>query len=210
MMNIAILLERAELADAIKRLLKSGHKANVTIKNADSQDFTKNLLYINTDIIIFEAGSFKSNAYEVISRLKLNFPALLFMMIAEAQDGPLIESFIQGDLVNAFLPVEPTKKELFDALSALQEKDIYYAKTIVDILTEYRKQKRGIASSALKKRELEIMRFLLENKSVQQISDELIISEKTIEQHRKNIYHKANAHSIDELQEFASRQKLLD
>lgn len=209
-MNIAILVERDHIADALKRLLKTSYKCNIVIDSADLQDVMRKLAYTRVDLVMMEAELHDMDALEIISNFKKEFPALRFMVIAEEKDAAVVESLIQGDLVNAYLPAQTTKKELFDALAALMDNDIYFAKTIVDLLSVYRKQKRGIASSTLKKRELEIMRFLLENKSVQQISDELIISEKTIEHHRKNIYLKANAQSIDELIEFASRQKLLD
>lgn len=56
-------------------------------------------------------------------------------------------------------------------------------------------QNRAAADENLTKRELEVLRFLAEGKSYQQIADILFISHETVKQHLKNIYRKMNVNN---------------
>jgi DNA-binding NarL/FixJ family response regulator len=55
-------------------------------------------------------------------------------------------------------------------------------------------------------REREALQFLAEGKSTKEIADELGVSVKTVETHRRNIMEKLNLHSVAELTKYAIRE----
>lgn len=57
----------------------------------------------------------------------------------------------------------------------------------------------GVGIKALTERELQVARLVVERKSNREIGDELFISQKTVETHLRNIFHKANVSSRVEL-----------
>jgi two-component system response regulator FimZ (fimbrial Z protein) len=54
------------------------------------------------------------------------------------------------------------------------------------------------------------MKQLALGKSNKQIANDLIISEHTVDSHRKNIYRKSGAHTVVELLDFARANGLLE
>ncbi|MBU1238385.1 response regulator transcription factor [Myxococcota bacterium] len=64
--------------------------------------------------------------------------------------------------------------------------------------------------STLTTREQEVLKGIADGKRSKDIGGDLFISEKTVENHRKNIMTKLNIHSIAELTKFAIRNNLTD
>ena len=62
----------------------------------------------------------------------------------------------------------------------------------------------------LTRREIEIIKKIAEEKNNQEIADELNISLRTVETHRRNIMQKLEAKSVISLLKYASQQKLID
>ncbi len=62
----------------------------------------------------------------------------------------------------------------------------------------------------LTRREIEIIKKIAEEKSNLEIADDLSISLRTVETHRRNIMHKLKAKSVISLLKYASQQKLID
>jgi DNA-binding NarL/FixJ family response regulator len=61
----------------------------------------------------------------------------------------------------------------------------------------------------LTSREREILQLIAKEFSNRQIADQLFISERTVETHRKNIFRKTNTNSIVGLMKFAYANQLL-
>ena len=68
----------------------------------------------------------------------------------------------------------------------------------------------GSDYDALTSREQEVMALLAEGLSVNQVSDKLFISPKTVENHRSNIMRKLGLHSTFELIRYAAKLGLID
>ncbi len=62
----------------------------------------------------------------------------------------------------------------------------------------------------LTEREQEIMRLIAEGRSTKDVAQQLFISQKTVENHRANIFGKLNIHSTMELVRYAARYGLID
>jgi len=72
------------------------------------------------------------------------------------------------------------------------------------------KNRPGSGYNRLTRREQQVFRFLVEGKKVKDISDNLFISAKTIENHRGNIYKKLELHSTVELMRYAVQIGLIE
>ncbi len=64
-------------------------------------------------------------------------------------------------------------------------------------------------ASALIEREIEIVRLIAKEFSNKQIADQLFISERTVESHRKNIYRKTGASGIVGLIKYGLAHRLI-
>lgn len=62
----------------------------------------------------------------------------------------------------------------------------------------------------LTKREMEILRLIANGKNNPEIADQLSISVRTVETHRRNLMQKLQVNSVVELLRFASKHNLID
>ncbi len=86
-------------------------------------------------------------------------------------------------------------EELVKAINTVIKNERYYSNEIAQILFKTKKDSEDIKSNSvlgnvLTKREIQILTFLVREYSSQKIADELFISKRTIEGHRKNIMNK--------------------
>lgn len=65
-------------------------------------------------------------------------------------------------------------------------------------------------NSKLSDRELEVMKLLYENNSMEQISDTLYISTETAKTHKRNAFRRINVHSLPEFFTYARNNKLFE
>ena len=75
--------------------------------------------------------------------------------------------------------------------------------------SENAREKQDTAEVHLTKREIEIIRKIAEEMSNQEIADELHISLRTVETHRRNIMQKLNVKSVVSLVKYAVQNNII-
>ena len=68
----------------------------------------------------------------------------------------------------------------------------YFSEEIADYLSASNQQKKTDALDLLTKSEIKIVKLISENRTSQEIAEELSISVRTVDKHRSNIVHKLN------------------
>lgn len=96
--------------------------------------------------------------------------------------------------------------ELLAALRCVANHDTYLPPAY---LHQLRAQRNGQENTGLTNREAEVIRLITSGQSTKQIADQLFLSTRTVETHRKNIYRKAAVHTNVELAHFARQHQLL-
>jgi DNA-binding NarL/FixJ family response regulator len=146
---------------------------------------------------------------EVAMRLKDQFPDIKVIALSMNGEGPLAEKMIEQAEVAGYVLKTTNKSELTEAIESVYAGDTFYAKEILDELNSFRKIKQENESINLTIREIEIIQCIASDLTNKQIADQLFISERTVETHRKNIFRKTNIHSAVGLVEFARKRKLI-
>lgn len=96
--------------------------------------------------------------------------------------------------------------ELQTALRCVANGDTYLP---VSYYEQLRVRQNCLDHNELSKREVEIIQLIAQGISTKQIADQLFLSARTVETHRKNIYRKAGIHTNIELVYFARQHQLL-
>ncbi|WP_461048785.1 LuxR C-terminal-related transcriptional regulator [Spirosoma arcticum] len=96
--------------------------------------------------------------------------------------------------------------ELQMALRRVANGDTYLPESYYEQL---RVRQNCLDYNDLTKREVEIIQLIAQGISTKQIADQLFLSTRTVETHRKNIYRKAGIHTNVELAYFARQHQLL-
>jgi two-component system, NarL family, response regulator DegU len=126
-------------------------------------------------------------------------------------DEEYLKQMIDAGIVG-FLLKNITKDELNKALLLISEGKNYYSPELLPFFTS--KYLRNESSQndhyALTKRELEIVKLIAEGKSNKEIADLLVISVRTVTNHRANIMAKTGVKNSAGLIYFAMKNKIID
>ncbi len=110
-----------------------------------------------------------------------------------------------------FLPKDCSKEELVVGIEKVYAGDLYIGKNLSQVVLEnYIHQLHGGTSSELTDREVEILRHFANGFSYQEISDELSISKKTVEAHKKSIFEKLNIKTNADLVKYAIKHHIVE
>jgi two-component system nitrate/nitrite response regulator NarL len=207
--RIAILDDHQIVIDGLRLLLENQAHFEIVGQFNRGQELLDALATLKADIVITDILMPEMDGLEVAMRLKDQFPEIKVIALSMNGEGPLAEKMIEQAQVAGYVLKTTNKSELTEAIESVYAGDTFYAKEILDELNSFRKIKQENESINLTIREIEIIQCIASDLTNKQIADQLFISERTVETHRKNIFRKTNIHSAVGLVEFARKRKLI-
>ncbi|MBP9932284.1 MAG: response regulator transcription factor [Chitinophagaceae bacterium] len=207
--RIAILDDHQIVIDGLRLLLENQAHFEIVGQFNRGQELLDALAALKADIVITDILMPEMDGLEVAMRLKDQFPEIKVIALSMNGEGPLAEKMIEQAKVAGYVLKTTNKSELTEAIESVYAGDTFYAKEILDELNSFRKIKQENESINLTIREIEIIQCIASDLTNKQIADQLFISERTVETHRKNIFRKTNIHSAVGLVEFARKRKLI-
>jgi len=158
------------------------------------------------DILITDLSMPGLSGIELVKCVKKAFPHILIIVLTMHNDRPTISEIIQAE-ADGYLLKNTRKKELLEAIRHIASHGTYYSKEVLSIVKDlYLKEKKSQRKSTeiqLTDRELEVLKLITEEKSSKEIADQLSISTRTVDSHRKNILAKTKARTLVGLVKFA-------
>jgi DNA-binding NarL/FixJ family response regulator len=114
--------------------------------------------------------------------------------------------------IKGYILKESTAEDLIVALKSVSNGGSYISPSLADHVMKLDREKRSLVKAKpsvqkLTPTERQILKYLAENKTSKQIGDNLLISYKTVENHRANIRDKLNLKGLNALLKFAIENK---
>ena len=145
------------------------------------------------DIVIAFAPQIDKTAEQLLKIRKL-YPHLKFLLLAPSASLNSVREVVRSG-VSGYIVFEAELDEWERAIKAVSEGKLYYGQEIMLKLAESSADTNAhepapTRKDFLSKRELEILRLVANEYSTNRIADELCISDKTVETHRRNLFQK--------------------
>ena len=201
------------LMRGLKDILAEVKEFQIVGEASDGNTALEMIRNIKPDILILDIEMPGLNGLEIariINDEKLKINIIILTMYKEEEY--FNEAIDIG--VKAYLLKDSVITELIDSINSVMQGDFYISPAISKYLLERNKRKNKFSDEvpSLKKltdTELNILRLLTENKTSREISDELYISVRTVQNHRTNICNKLNLKGYNKLLQFAIQNKNL-
>lgn len=182
-------LERAAVADW---LLKSTY-VQLTGKGGSLEKFAQSMESGAVEMVIVFQYCTAEISGEIIAARKIH-PRLKFLLAAPTSCLDAVREAIHAGVHGYIDPVAEVEEWEW-AIKSLSEGKTYYGQQVMMQLAEPFADRDAIEPSPtvknfLSKRELEIMQLVASEYSTNRIADELFISGKTVETHRRNLFQK--------------------
>jgi len=174
----------------------------------DGVELFKKAVELKPDIVVTDIHMPLSDGIETTIKLRKKLPHTEVIGLSFFADSRLIKAMIDAG-AKGYLEksVEPT--ELLLAVRAVANKQNYFCKTTMAVLTEENQaEKDKLNGPHLTKKEIEIIKLICEEHTSIEIAGKLNLSPRTVETHRERILHKIRATNIAGLVVYAMQNDI--
>ncbi len=195
------------LLDGLVSLLKTEKNFEISATAENGQQVIEVMKKNDYDICLLDISMPEIDGMEATKWIKQNKPATKIIILTTHDEEEIVSEMIHIG-VSGYLMKTSTRQELVDAINRVMSGKLYFSDKVNEtILQGYAKEKEKNKKSEelilLTQREEEIVQLLLKEYTNDKIAEELHISYRTVETHRKNIMQKAKAHNLAGLIKFA-------
>lgn len=209
--KVVLVDDHAIFRDGIELLIELNPLYELAASLSSARGLFEWLKSNNADVFILDINLPGTSGIEVARQLfkELGKPKILFLTSNTAKG--YIENALKTG-AKGFLTKESSKSELFDALDYVHRNQFYFGKNIEQSLYENYANTLHLVDdkNELTEREVEVVRAFANGLSYKEVEEELNISKKTIETHKKNIFQKLGIKNQADLIKYAIRQNIIE
>ena len=160
----------------------------------------------NIDLLITDYNLPDDDGLTLVRRVKQKYPEIKIIVLSMHDEGHLIKEILKEG-INGYILKKDSHEELVNAVRAVKNDKVYLSS---DVNTMLMKGLNGTEEQKLlTDREREILKLIAKEYTNRQMAEELFISERTVETHRKNIFRKTGTNNLVGLIKFAYANNLI-
>lgn len=210
-----LLVDDHEVVRTGLRMLLEGQYDLKIVGEADSgSEALKMVEELQPDVVIMDITLPDISGIEATRRLKQKFPNLSIVALTIHEDEQYFFEMLQAGAAG-YIPKRAAPEDLILAIRSAFAGEIYIypslAKALVaDYLGRPPYEQEASSLNKLTPREQEVLEYLAEGLSNEDIGKILSISKHTVARHRENLMRKLELHSRTELVKYAIRKGLIE
>jgi DNA-binding NarL/FixJ family response regulator len=207
--TLAVCEDHSIVVDGLRMALYDNQGFALTHHVRTGKELMDLLAKEEPDLLVLDLNLGKEDGFDLLAAVRKQRPRLPVLILTMYDDAHLIEK-AQKAGANGYLLKSFTIDELMEALTHLRPDAFFLPESL---------QKRRVSNNShrdqfvermkLTKREIEIIRLVVEGKSAEVIASQLFLSEFTVRTHRKNILKKLNLNNTADLVRFAFENHLV-
>ncbi|HEX5810319.1 MAG TPA: response regulator transcription factor [Anaerolineales bacterium] len=213
-MTIRLLLvdDHAVVRSGLKMLLESERDVEIIGEAASAAEAIEATMRLKPDVVLMDIGLPDLSGIDATRQIKKNAPQVAIVALTIHEDEEYFFRMLEAG-ASGYVPKRAAPEELITAIRAAATGQVYLypslAKLLVRDFLDGGRAGTEQAPSDLTDRENEVLTYLAEGASNEEIAASLVISPKTVARHRENIMRKLNLHSRSELVRYAIKKGII-
>ena len=205
-MEIFLTDDHAILLGGLVKILSTEDALEVIGTAGSVQETLDSLTRITPDLLITDYNLPDDDGLTLVRRVKVKYPDMKIIVLSMHDEAHLIKEILKEG-IDGYILKKDSHKELVNAIYAIKDDKVYLSSDVNSMLM------KGLNSNDEQKlltdREREILKLISKEYTNKKIAEELFISERTVETHRKNIFRKTGTHNLVGLIKFAYSNNLI-
>lgn len=210
--RLLIVDDHQMLLDGIRALLQDVDQFEIIAEAHHGAQALEILSTNDIDIVLTDINMPEMNGIELAQKIQTSFPNTKILALSMFSEKQTIRDMIDAG-VSGYILKNTGKEELVGALTKIASGGLFFGDEVTNemmrMMTDNEKLSKKQEEVTLTIREKEILKLISKEYSNSQIANELFISERTVETHRKNIFRKTNTKSIVGLIKYAYEHQLV-
>lgn len=207
--KIAIVDDHQIVIDGLVSLLSYYPNLSVDLVSTSAFDILERLENVVIDVLVTDITMPLMSGYDLALIVKSKFPKIRVLALSMNDQGEIINEMIHKAGISGYLIKNVDKNELINAIEIVAAGGYYFNEEVLNELDSHCLHESRIKKDFLTNREKEIINLIEKEQSNKQIADQLFISERTVETHRKNIFRKTGTNSVLGLIKYAYQNKIV-
>ena len=172
---------------------------------SNGKEFLDLLDFVKPDLVLMDIGMPVMDGVEATRRALEKYPQLKILVLSMYDESEYYNSMIELG-VKGFVLKDMDNKELYEAIRKVNGGGTHFSQ---ELLLSIIKRKTPENKIILTRREKEVLDLICKGYSNQQISEKLIISQRTVERHRANLLTKTESRNSISLVVFAIKNRMI-
>ena len=203
--NVAIVDDHQLFRNGLKFIIENEDDMEVVIEASNGKQFLDFLKNLKPEVVLMDINMPEMDGVETTRKALEIYPDLHIIVLSMYGDVEYYNTMI--DLgVKGFVLKDIDNTELADAIRKVYRGGNYFSQELLLRLIKNKPTDEGID---LTRREKEVLELICKGYSNLQISEELFISQRTVERHRSSLLFKTNSKNSVSLVVFAIKNNLV-
>ncbi len=203
--RIFIVDDHQMVIDGLQSLLQNIRTICIVGFSNNPLDVLDNLATIPTDILITDINMPQLNGIALTKLVKAKFKDIKIICLSMYSDDISVREMIDAG-VSGYIFKNTGKQELLNAIETVAKGENYFS---AEINGEVLNLDPNNTPERLTRREIGILKLIEREMNNKQIAEQLFISERTVETHRKNIFRKTDTQNVIGLLKYAYNHHLI-
>jgi len=205
-MKIFLTDDHAVLLGGLIKILSAEDDLEIVGSAGTVRETLDELTQKNVDLLITDYNLPDDDGLTLVRRVKQKYPEINIIVLSMHDEAHLIKEILKEG-INGYILKKDSHEELVSAVRAVKNGKVYLSS---DVNTMLMKGLNGTEEQKLlTDREREILKLIAKEYTNKQMAEELFISERTVETHRKNIFRKTGTNNLVGLIKFAYANNLI-
>lgn len=215
--NIEILLvdDHEIVRDGIKSLLEDEVGFKITAEAENGKEAIEECANRDIDLVVMDISMPEMNGIEATEKIKERFPEIKVLALTMMDEDEHIRNMIEAG-ASGYIMKSSDKDELLKAITAILDDRHYFSEDVaqsvlMDLVkgNSKKRRKNEAPPDQITDREKEVLDLIVKEYTNQQIADQLNISIRTVDAHRRNLLQKTGAKNTAGLVTYAIRHELV-
>ncbi|MFT5640357.1 MAG: DNA-binding NarL/FixJ family response regulator [Cyclobacteriaceae bacterium] len=205
-MKLFLTDDHAILLGGLVKIIESEPDLEVVGTAGSVGETMEKLTQTKADLLITDYNLPDEDGLALVQKVKSKYPNMKILVLSMHDEAHLVKEVLKEG-VNGYMVKNDSHKQLISAIYTIKSGNTYLSSQINDILI------KGLNGEGEQKllttREREILKLIAKEYTNKDIAEELFISERTVETHRKNILRKTRTHNLVGLIKYAYANNLI-
>jgi DNA-binding NarL/FixJ family response regulator len=211
--NVLIADDHKIFRDGIKSLLSKEKGIHVTAEASNGKEAIDMAKEHKIDLVIMDIDMGSPNGIETTASLKKISPGINILILSMLGLHDFIIQALEAGATGYILK-NAGKDELLTAIKSVAHGDSYFSREVSSSLIEQlhwpKFGKKKLADIPLSPREVEVLKYIAQEFSNQEIAEKMFISIRTVDTHRRNLIEKLGVRNNVGLTKYAISKGLID
>jgi Response regulator containing a CheY-like receiver domain and an HTH DNA-binding domain len=205
--------DHAVVRRGLRLVLDAEPDLEVVAEVGDGAQAVERALQEDIDLAIIDISMPRMTGLQAVRELHRRRPGLRILILSMHQNEQYLYEALKAG-ASGYVLKTVVDRDLVEACrAAMRGEPFLYPGAMTPLIRDFLQRARTdqpLREEPLTAREQEVVKLIAEGFSTKQISDGLVISEKTVERHRANILEKLGMHDRVELTRYAIRRGLVE